>query len=229
MTRDVGSALVGRDPSVPERWPLVGRSDEITKLKASVNSRRGAVIIGPAGIGKTVLATVGVEYARDLGMSVALVTGSAAAQPYPFGAFASLLHRDSDLVGPESHADQLRRYMHELLDDAGPRPLLVLVDDAHLLDDGSTSLVHQLVQTGAATVLACVVSSGRAGQPGIDPMVILWKDFGAERIELGPLDGQAIEDLLLAVLGGPLDTVSLRQLAERSLGDPLFLHDHRSA
>ena len=56
-------------------------------------------------------------------------------------------------------------------------------------------------------------------------MVVLWKDYGAARIELGPLDGQAIEDLLLAVLGGPVDTVSLRQVAERSLGDPLFLHE----
>ena len=56
-------------------------------------------------------------------------------------------------------------------------------------------------------------------------MVVLWKDYGAARIELGSLDGQAIEDLLVAVLGGPVDTVSLRQLAERSLGDPLFLHE----
>ena len=56
-------------------------------------------------------------------------------------------------------------------------------------------------------------------------MVVLWKDYGAARIELGSLDGQAVEDLLLAVLGGPVDTVSLRQLAERSLGDPLFLHE----
>ena len=176
-------------------------------------------------MGKTVLATLGVEFARDLKMSVALVAGTEAARPYPFGAFAALLHRDSDLVGPESHADQLRRYMHELLDDAGQRPLLVFVDDAHLLDDGSASLVHQLVQSGAATVIACVVLSGRARVPAVDPMVVLWKDYGAARIELGPLDGQAIEDLLFAVLGGPVDTVSLRQVAERSLGDPLFLHE----
>ena len=115
--------------------------------------------------------------------------------------------------------------MHELLDDAGQRPLLVFVDDAHLLDDGSASLVHQLSQSGAATVLACVLSSGRAGQPGTDPMVVLWKDYGAARIELNSLDGEAIEDLLLAVLGGPVDTVSLRQIAEHSLGDPLFLHE----
>ena len=156
---------------------------------------------------------------------MALVAGTQAARPHPFGAFAALLHRDSDLVGPESHADQLRRYMHELLDDAGQRPLLVVVDDADLLDDGSASLVHQLVQTGTATVIACVLPSGRTGPPGGEPMVVLWKDYGVERIELGSLDGQAVEDLLFAVLGGPVDTVSLRQLAERSQGDPLFLHE----
>jgi hypothetical protein len=194
MARDVGSALVGRDPAGVARWPLVGRSSEIAQLKTSISGRRGAVITGPAGVGKTVLAAVGVEFGRELGMSVALVSGTEVARPYPFGAFASLLHRDSDLVGNESHADQLRRYMHELLDDAGPRPLLLLVDDAH--------------------VVACVLSSGRAAQPGVDPMVVLWKDFGAARIELGPLDGQAIEDLLSAVLGASVDTVSLRQIVE---------------
>src|SRR3984957_5401547 len=190
MARDIGSALLGPAHAEPDRWPLVGRANEITELKVSVSGRRGAVIIGPAGVGKTVLATVGVEFARELGMSVALVAGTEAARPYAFGAFASLLHRDSDLVGPESHADQLRRYMHELLDDAGQRPLLVLVDDAHLLDDGSASLVHQLVQSGAATVIACVVVSGRSSVTAADPMVV-WKDYGAARIELGSLDGQA--------------------------------------
>jgi DNA-binding CsgD family transcriptional regulator len=225
MARDIGNALTGLDVAAPGPWPLVGRSSEISQLQASISGRRGAVISGPAGVGKTVLATLGVEYARDLKMSVALVAGTESARPYPFGAFAALLHRDSDLVGPPPHADQLRRYMHELLDDAGQRALLVFVDDAHLLDDGSASLVHQLVQTGAATVIACALSSGRAGPPGGESMVVLWKDYGAARIELGPLDGQTIEDLLLAVLGAPVDTVSLRQIAERSLGDPLFLHE----
>ena len=40
------------------------------------------------------------------------------------------------------------------------RPLLVFVDDAHLLDNGSAVLVHQLALTQAATVLATV----RAGE-----------------------------------------------------------------
>ena len=63
MARDVGSAAVGRDLATPDPWPLVGRSSEISHLKASISGRRGAVITGPAGVGKTVLATLGVEFA----------------------------------------------------------------------------------------------------------------------------------------------------------------------
>ena len=116
--------------------------------------------------------------------------------------------------------------MHELLDDAGPRPLLVHVDDAHLLDDGSASLVHQLVLaegSGHRARLRPVIVSRRPARRRSHGRAVegLWR--GAD--QLGPLDDQAIEDLLLAVLGGPVDTVSLRQLAERSLGDPLFLHE----
>jgi hypothetical protein len=56
-------------------------------------------------------------------------------------------------------------------------------------------------------------------------MIVLWKDHLAERIELGPLDEQAMEDLLVAVLGGPIDAASMHHIAEKTLGDPLFLHE----
>jgi DNA-binding CsgD family transcriptional regulator len=224
MARKAGGAR--RTPRAePLGWPLVGRAREVSRLKDSLRQRRGAVITGPAGVGKTALARVGVDFAHDEGMAVAMVAGTEAARPHPFGAFASLLHHEADPLGPESHAEMLRRYTHELVDDARRRPLLVFVDDAHLLDDGSSMLVHQLAQTGAATVLACVLPPGAASPGPSDPIVALWKDLGAERIELGPLDEQAVEDLLIAVLGGPVDDMSVRQIAERSLGDPLFVHE----
>ena len=67
MARDIGNALLGPEGADLERWPLVGRSDEVTQLKAAISGRRGAVITGPAGAGKTALATVGVEFARAAG------------------------------------------------------------------------------------------------------------------------------------------------------------------
>ena len=229
MAIDTGGARV-RQRAEGGRWPMVGRGREIARLRDAISGQHGAVITGPAGVGKTTLAMVGVEFAQDQGMSVALVAGTEAARGFPFGAFASLLPQASTPagIGPESHAELLRYYTRDLLDEACGRPLLVLVDDAHLLDDGSAMLVHQLAQTGSATVVACVLAFGRAtgaGQSASDAMVVLWKDYAAERIELGALDDQAMEDLLVAVLGGPVDSSSMREVAERSLGDPLFLHE----
>ena len=115
----------------------------------------------------------------------------------------------------------LRRYCRAVVDAAKGRPLLVFVDDAHLLDDGSATLLHQLALSRAATVLATV----RSGERAPDPVVALWKDALADRIEVGVLDAAAIEELLVSVLGGPVDGGSVRQLMERCRGNPLFLRE----
>jgi DNA-binding CsgD family transcriptional regulator len=126
-----------------------------------------------------------------------------------------------DRLSREDRGDLLRRYGRAVVDGAGGRPLLVFVDDAHLLDDGSATLVHQLVLSRAATVLATV----RSGERAPDPVVALWKDALADRIEVGVLDAAAIEELLVSVLGGPVDAASVRQLVDRCRGNPLFLRE----
>jgi hypothetical protein len=123
---------------------------------------------------------------------------------------------DGDRLSREDRGDLLRRYGRAVLDGAGGRPLLVFVDDAHLLDDGSATLLHQLALTRAATVLATV----RSGERAPDPVVALWKDALADRIEVGVLDAAAIEELLVSVLGGPVDAASVRQLVDRCRGNP---------
>jgi predicted ATPase len=98
--------------------------------------------------------------------------------------------------------------------------LVVFVDDAHLLDGGSATLVHQLALTRAATVLVTV----RSGEAAPDP-VVLWKDGLAERMELGVLGDAAIEELLVKVLTGPVDAAAVRQLADRRGGNPMVLRE----
>ena len=113
------------------------------------------------------------------------------------------------------------RYARAMADETRGRPLLVFVDDAHLLDSGSAILVHQLALTQAATVLATV----RAGEVLPDPVLSLWKDGPAERIEIGSLDDATIEELLASALGGPVDAAAVRELAARSRGNPMFLRE----
>ena len=156
-------------------------------------------------------------------MWLARTTATRASRGLPFGAFASLLPPDpvDDRLVRNDQGELLRRYIGAVVDGAEGRPLVVFVDDAHLLDSGSATLVHQLALTRAATVVATV----RSGEAAPDPVVALWKDGPAERIEVGVLDDAAIEELLATVLGGPVEPASLRQLAERCQGNPLVLRE----
>jgi hypothetical protein len=70
-----------------------------------------------------------------------------------------------------------------------------------------------------------VLATVRSAEAAPDPVVGLWKDGLTERIEVQVLDDQEIEELLVRVLGGPVDPASLRQLAHRCQGNPLFLRE----
>jgi DNA-binding CsgD family transcriptional regulator len=206
-----------------DKWPLAGRDEELSRLSAAVVSRRGAVITGAAGVGKTTLATTGLRLAEQRGMSVARTAATWASRGLPFGALAPILPPDPHAAGlaREDLSELLRRYGRAVAGRGRGQPLVVFVDDAHLLDGGSATLVHQLALTRAATVLVTV----RLGEAAPDPVVALWKDGPAERIELGVLDDVAIEELLVKVLTGPVDAAAVRQLADRCGGNPMALRE----
>ena len=202
---------------------MVGRDRELSQLTGAVEAKRGAVITGPAGVGKTTLALSGVEWAKQRGMAQRRASATRASQGLPFGAFASWLppERSDKENSQEDLGVLLGRYARAMVEEALGRPLLVFVDDAHLLDNGSAILVHQLALTQAATVMVTV----RAGEVPPDPVVSLWKDGPAVRIEIGVLDDVTIEELLVSALGGPVDAATVRELAERSRGNPMFLRE----
>jgi DNA replication protein DnaC len=52
-------------------WPFVGRNNELSHLLSAVVAQRGAVITGPAGVGKTTLAMTCLHQAQQRGMSTA--------------------------------------------------------------------------------------------------------------------------------------------------------------
>ena len=206
-----------------DTWPLVGRARELSQLTSALVARRGAVITGPAGVGKTTLATASLQLAEEHGMRVARATATHASRGLPFGALASILPPDpgGGGIGREDPGQLLRRYSRVVADGTDPRALVVFVDDAHLLDNGSATLIQQLALNRAATVLVTV----RSGEASPDPVVALWKDGLAERIDVGVLAEPAIEELLVSVLGGPVDEATLGQLAAHCCGNPMVLRE----
>lgn len=210
--------------SVGVDWPLVGREAELRELVGLVVHDRGSLVLaGPAGVGKTRLAAELCERCKRAGLAAVCVTGTSASASIPFGALAPLLPPvDRAMSGRvDAKADLLRRTAATLVSTAAPRRLVLFVDDAHLLDDASATLVHQL----AATRAACVVATLRTGEPSPDPVTALWKDNLAQRRDITGLSADGVGELLSAVLSGPLVHSAVAEFVERSRGNVLFLRE----
>jgi len=198
-------------------WPLVGRVEELRFVDAVMRRRSGAagvVVAGAAGVGKTRLAREALAAVEQRGMRVGWVAATASSRPLPLGAFAGVL---GDLG--QDPAQVLRRATETLLTGVGGSGVVLGVDDAHLLDELSATLVQQVVVRRDATVMLTV----RSGEPAPDAVTSLWKDNLLERLELQPVSELETEALLEAVLGGPLDRSAAGRLWQMSQGNVLFL------
>jgi DNA-binding CsgD family transcriptional regulator len=207
-------------------WPFVGRDDELAALARTIAdpSARGVVLAGPAGVGKTRLATeCAARGLRDHDWFVAHAAGHQSSAELPFGALAHLL-RNVD-HGEETMRQGLygllQQFVAALTAAAGARRLVLLVDDAHLLDPASATLVHQLALTNSAFVLATV----RAGETAPDAVRALWKDGLLERQEVIALPTSATEKVVCAALNGVVDPETTLTLATHCRGNVLFLRE----
>jgi predicted ATPase len=112
----------------------------------------------------------------------------------------------------------MRQASEALLAGAGRAGVIVGVDDAHLLDELSAVLVHQLVLRRAATVVLTL----RTGQTAPDA-VTARKDGHLPRLELQPLSPDQTATLVEARLGGPVDSTAARRLWTITRGNALYL------
>jgi DNA-binding CsgD family transcriptional regulator len=99
--------------------------------------------------------------------------------------------------------------------------MVLAVDDAHLLDDVSATLVHQLVAARSARVLVTM----RSLESPPEPIIALWKDGLAERIQLDGLTDEAVGEALSWALDGSVDNAAVAELVARAKGNMLFLRE----
>jgi DNA-binding NarL/FixJ family response regulator len=165
-------------------------------------------------VGKTRLAREALAAAEQRGTLTRWAVGTASARALPLGAFAATL----GVVGPDP-ARLVRQASEALLAGAGRAGVIVGVDDAHLLDELSAVLVHQLVLRRAAGVVLTL----RTGETAPDAVTALWKDGHLSRLELQPLSPDETAMLVEARLGGPVDSVAARRLWSITRGNVLYL------
>ena len=165
------------------------------------------------GVGKTRLAGEALVAAERRGAAARWAAGTGASQGLPLGAFAALLGRPVG-IRPRCCGGLPRTPFA----GAGRPGVVVGVDDAHLLDELSALLVHQLVLQAVATVVV-TVRTGRAP----DAITALWKDGHLDRLEVQPLSEPETGALLEAVLGGPLESGAAHRLWTITRGNVLYL------
>jgi len=194
---------------------------ELTRLIAAANRAdgRGLIFGGEAGIGKSRLLREGIARLDTGRISVWTATADAATAGIPLGGLSQVL--PADQPAGASPAGLLRWAVDALHRQADGRPIALAIDDAHLLDPLSATLVYYAARSERANVLATV----RTGVPVPDPIRALWTDDLVERLELGPLTTTETAELLHRVLGGAVDTASVERLWQLSQGNALLLRE----
>ncbi|MGB3334582.1 MAG: AAA family ATPase, partial [Mycobacterium sp.] len=207
---------------MPIRWNVPEHSAALHQLTAALDPdapRAGAVVLGPDGCGKSTLARLAAEDHADRHPStrVCWVIGTPAERDVPFGAFSHLI-AVADIGKP---AALLRAARASLVDAAGD--LLLVVDDAHLLDILSATLVYQLALTGTARVIATGRADCSPAPP--PPITALWGDDLLTRVDITASDaaGEADRDVDAFVAGLPADARSA--LDYLAVFEPLALVD----
>jgi DNA-binding CsgD family transcriptional regulator len=202
------------------RWDFVGRAGERARLiaVAAEPTNRGLVFSGAAGIGKSRLLHEAVAALPAEHHALRVAAANIASSGLPFGGLAQVLPPDPP--AGLSAAGLLRWAVDSMQADANGRPMVLAVDDAHLLDPPSSALVHLLVREGA-TLLATL----RTAEPVPAPIAALWTEGLVEHAELAPLDADESRDLLESMLGSPVESGSAQRLVRLAGGNPLMLRE----
>ncbi|MGX1273651.1 DNA-binding CsgD family transcriptional regulator [Streptomyces phaeoluteigriseus] len=201
VTTSVRDARTPRPlPSPP--WPFTGRDPDLELVRRALGTARpGIVVTGPPGCGRSRLAAEAVR-----GTDCVRVAGTPETRRTAFAAFAPLL--------PEGVT--LHRAVHLLADVR-----LLLVDDAHLLDDDSAALVHQLAVHGRARLL--ILATDGAPAPGA--VARLRSGDLLPRLALEPLTREDVTQVLATAAGIPLEPLTVNRLHRLARGDLGLLRD----
>lgn len=204
-----------------QQWPFVGRGAELDQIRSSFADpgAAGFVVVGDAGVGKTRLAREALDLFAADDSEVVWVAATRAAGSIPFGAVAHLMPDDWSPDG--NRLSVLSVIAARVRAWSKRRRVVIGVDDAHLLDDGSAAVLAHL----AAQRLAFLLVTVRNGGGSSDAITALWKDGSARRFELATLSTGSVDRLIDHALPGDIEGYSRGLCHRTAAGNPLALKE----
>jgi DNA-binding CsgD family transcriptional regulator len=197
-------------------WPLVGRAKEMRLVEAAMSdpATSGVVICGASGVGKSRVAREALDAVASRGGEVRWVVGTSCGRGIPLGALASwaglaggdVLHLVSEVI-------------ESLTEASSTAPVVVGVDDPHLLDDLTMFVLQQIVQRGVGKILL-TERNDELIPVGVQE---LWKFGQFDRIDLGALSIEDTTALLSETLDGPIEPDTACSLWKLTGGNTLYL------
>ena len=184
---------------------LLGRDDELARLRIAIESDRLFAVVGEAGIGKTSLVRAA---AAASGARLHEGGGFATLVAMPFLALARAV--DATLSGDTTRvAAFVERHV-------GPE--LLFVDDLQWVDLASLAALELLV--GRVNIVLAI----REGDPRTDVATSLARRLGFEMLKLGGLDPTSARAIVQR-LGPGLGMAEVERVVARAGGNPLVLEE----
>jgi DNA-binding NarL/FixJ family response regulator len=221
---------------------IVGRDIEAARLRSALDAARAghptvALVTGAPGIGKTSLwrallspAPGGRPGAASGGLHLLVATGDEAEADLDHGIVSQLLRRapldDATRAaldpGPGADPVGVGSVLLALLDRVDhDRPIVVVVDDTQWADEGSLrAITFAARRLREDRVLLCVTCRDDACDRLPAGLVRLAEAAGA-RVDLGPLDRDAVGELAARAYGQPVPAGVVARLYEHAGGHPL--------
>ncbi len=201
-------------------WPLTGRKAEMRAIDAAISAHDvgGILVCGAAGVGKSRIAREALSVAASQGSETRWTVGASSARSIPLGAFAAWAPS-----GVTDSVALLRGVVESLTAAPSGVGVVIGVDDAHLLDELSTFVVHQIVARGAAKVILTV----RDGAPFPAALQEIWNVGRFDRLDLAPLPANETSTLLSAALGGSVEPDAAAAPVEADARKCAVLAEHR--
>ncbi|MFJ5955392.1 LuxR C-terminal-related transcriptional regulator [Paenarthrobacter sp. NPDC092416] len=184
---------------------------EVQRVLDFVARGIGVRVVGPPGSGKTTVVRNVVSNLEKSGMSVHVITGLRTHRTFPYSAIKGLgLEMRPGRGGVTDTADVLASKL------GTPGKHLLVVDDIHLVDDGSLAVLEAvrqrsdcpLVATGPETL---TFSKGQLAVLNIGREALL---------QLDPLHYEQVHALVTSVLGAPADADTTARILTKSAGNP---------